>query len=59
MAINPKNFLTELINQDITFFTGVPDSLLKEFCFCIDKQMDDNQHIIAANEGNAIAIAAG
>ena len=59
MAINPKNFLTELINQDITFFTGVPDSLLKEFCFCIDRQMDDNQHIIAANEGNAIALAAG
>lgn len=59
MAINPKNLLTELINQDITFFTGVPDSLLKEFCFCIDSQFDENQHIITANEGNAIALAAG
>tara|TARA_A100000164_G_scaffold189897_1_gene168580 strand:- start:7716 stop:8780 length:1065 start_codon:yes stop_codon:yes gene_type:complete len=37
----------------------VPDSLLKEFCLCIDKKINDQNHIIAANEGNAIALASG
>jgi len=59
MAIDPKLFLNELISQNVTFFTGVPDSLLKEFCFCVDNELDEKQHIITANEGNAIALAAG
>lgn len=43
------------------FYTGVPDSLLRAFC---DYLMDvygtePCHHVIAANEGNAAAIAAG
>ena len=43
------------------FFTGVPDSQLKALCNClIDKYgIDKNHHIIAANEGNSVGIAAG
>lgn len=43
------------------FFAGVPDSLLKPFCDCLEERYGHKaqNHIIAANEGNAAAIAAG
>lgn len=42
------------------FFTGVPDSLLAIFNdFIIQKHGVTGNHIIAANEGNAVGIAAG
>lgn len=42
------------------FFTGVPDSLLQPLCnYLIDRFGISRQHIIAANEGNCTAIAAG
>lgn len=43
------------------FYSGVPDSQLRALCdFLIDKYgTDPKHHIIAANEGNAAAIAAG
>ena len=56
--INPKDFYEELEKNNIGFFTGVPDSLLKEFCSYISDNVANN-HIIAANEGNALAIASG
>ena len=59
MSINTAHFFRLIQNEDISFFTGVPDSLLKNFCLCIDNNVSKNDHIIAANEGNAIAIAAG
>ena len=59
MAISPNLFFRNLIEKDIDFFTGVPDSLLKEFCLCLNANVLQNHHIIAANEGNAIALAAG
>ena len=57
--MNPKDFYNCLINNGIQFFTGVPDSLLKNLCLCIDDNLSAKNHIIAANEGNAIAIASG
>ena len=59
MAINPIVFYNEIAKYGVELFTGVPDSLLKEFCLCVDEQMSKNAHIITANEGNAIGIAAG
>ena len=59
MAINPTDFYNQLASHGIDFFSGVPDSLLKEFCLCIDDRIPNEKHIIAANEGNAIALAAG
>lgn len=43
------------------FFTGVPDSQLKALCdYLIDRYgVDGKHHIIAANEGNCTAVAAG
>jgi len=51
--------LVKLIRAD--FFTGVPDSQLKALSsFLMDKYgLDPVHHIIAANEGNAVALAAG
>lgn len=43
----------------ISFFTGVPDSLLNDFCLYLVNNIPDGQHVMAANEGNAVAIAAG
>jgi phosphonopyruvate decarboxylase len=59
MAISPLFFFNYLIKNGINFFCGVPDSLLKNFCLCIDENVKKEQHIITANEGNAIALAAG
>ena len=51
--------LIEVIGAD--FFAGVPDSQLRALCdYLIDKYgIDPKHHIIAANEGNAVALAAG
>ncbi len=51
--------LVEILNAD--FYTGVPDSQLRQLCDCLMKQygIDPNHHIIAANEGNCVALAAG
>ena len=43
----------------VDLFTGVPDSLLNDFCLYLTNNMTAQQHVMAANEGNAIAIAAG
>ena len=51
--------LVEIIGSD--FYTGVPDSQLKALCnYLMDKySIDPKHHIIAANEGNSTALAAG
>lgn len=48
-----------ILNSD--FYTGVPDSQLKALCnYLMDKYgIDKHHHIITANEGNAVALAAG
>lgn len=47
------------MNSD--FFVGVPDSRLKELCGFLISEYGSNSknHMIAANEGNAVGIAAG
>jgi phosphonopyruvate decarboxylase len=57
--IDPYEFLDELKIKDFNFITGVPDSLLKNFIKAIDDSFLSENHVIAANEGNAIALAAG
>ena len=51
--------LAEITGAD--FFTGVPDSQLKALCNYLMNTygIDAKHHIIAANEGNCTAIAAG
>ncbi|ADH86540.1 phosphonopyruvate decarboxylase [Desulfurivibrio alkaliphilus] len=57
--ISPRAFHQALAATGVNFFTGVPDSLLKEFCAYIDAALPPAQHLPAANEGTAIGIAAG
>ncbi len=57
--IDPKVFFDTLKNSGIDFFTGVPDSLLKNFCSCLLSNVSKKQNIIAANEGNAVGIGVG
>lgn len=52
-------FYDALVLQGIDFFAGVPDSLLKSFCAYVTEHSDLDRHIIAANEGAAIALACG
>lgn len=51
--------LVEIIGAE--FYTGVPDSQLKALCnYLMDTYgIDPKHHIIAANEGNCTALAAG
>jgi phosphonopyruvate decarboxylase len=59
MMIQQKVFFKKMKELGINFLTGVPDSLLNEFCKFAQSQYTSKEHVIAANEGNAIAIAAG
>jgi phosphonopyruvate decarboxylase len=57
--IEPFEFITSLENLGIRFVTGVPDSLLKDFCTCIMTHFPPLRHIIATNEGSAVGLAIG
>ncbi|MCQ2126150.1 MAG: phosphonopyruvate decarboxylase [Bacteroidaceae bacterium] len=57
--IRPEFFIETLKKYGTDFFTGVPDSLLKNFCAYIYDHVDAKHNIIAANEGAAIGLAAG
>ena len=50
---------TEILGAD--FYTGVPDSQLKALCNYLMNTygIDPKHHVIAANEGNCTALAAG
>lgn len=49
----------EVLDSD--FYTGVPDSLLSPMCdYLVETYGEDGtHHVIAANEGNAVGLAAG
>lgn len=57
--INIEYLFQKLTDIGIDFFTGVPDSLLNDFCLYALSYCDNQHNIIAANEGNAVSIAAG
>ncbi|MDT3356704.1 MAG: phosphonopyruvate decarboxylase [Bacteroidota bacterium] len=60
--IRPEFFLDTLERNGIGFFAGVPDSLLKNFCSALkerDASSPVRRHVIAANEGGAVGLAAG
>lgn len=53
-----KSFMQQINTPE--FFTGVPDSQLKPLCdYLFNTYGISDKHIIAANEGNAVALAAG
>jgi len=57
--IQPDRLFAALAERGFDFFAGVPDSLLKDFCAYVTDHVCATHHVITANEGNAVALAAG
>ena len=57
--IQTKEFYESLDQNGIDFYTGVPDSLLKDICSYISDNATVEKHVISANEGGAVALATG
>jgi len=57
--LNPAHFHALLQSNGTTFYAGVPDSLLKDVCAFITDNVSKQNHVIAANEGTALATAVG
>ena len=59
--MDAQHLLSACAKAGIDFFTGVPDSQLKGLCDTLFATygVASKQHIVAANEGNAIALCAG
>ena len=56
-SVQPVELFEHVCSLGIDFFCGVPDSLLKPFCAVIADTAE--RHLITANEGSAVATAAG
>ncbi len=58
--ISCQDFFDILNKYDLSFFTGIPDSTFKEWMkFLVDKDEDVLKNLIACNECEAVALAAG
>jgi len=57
--VNSGFFHKQLTEYGIGFFSGIPDSLLKDFCAYLTDNVPEKEHIIAANEGLAVGLACG
>jgi phosphonopyruvate decarboxylase len=57
--ISPQALYESLKKEGVEFFSGVPDSLLKEFCQYLESTLPPSKHVISVNEGTAVALAAG
>lgn len=58
--IQAEYFVDMLTEHGVGFFTGVPDSQLKPLCNCLMERFGiSDHHVIAANEGNCVGLAAG
>lgn len=57
--LDPKDFYAAMKSQGLEYFCGVPDSLLKDFCAYVTSVTPASHHVITANEGQSIALAAG
>ena len=53
-----NDLLNFLIKKKVNFFTGVPDSVLKNFLEEISK-LGNKNHVEAFNEGSAVSLAIG
>ena len=56
--IYAENLIKLFKKNKIDFYTGVPDSILKNFSIQLDK-LPNKKNIIAANEGSAVSIGIG
>ena len=56
--INIYSLLNILNKNSVSFFTGVPDSVLKEISVYLSNK-NKNKHILAVNEGSAVSMGIG
>jgi phosphonopyruvate decarboxylase len=54
--LHPEEFISALQESGFSFFSGVPCSYLKSMISCVIDQCD---YVMAANEGDAVAICGG
>ena len=52
--INVEEFYNSLLQNEVNFFAGVPDSLLKDICAYITANTAPERNIITPNEGGAL-----
>ena len=57
--IHSGQFIRTLDSHGLDFFTGVPDSVLSGLTSYLTESVPDDRHVIAANEGGAVALAVG
>lgn len=57
--IEPAEFHAALCAAGVGYWVGVPDSLLKAYGSYLFAEVGSERHVIAANEGSAVALAAG
>ena len=57
--LDPADLYSLLKEKGMDFYTGVPDSLLKDFCAYVTDTAPKEKHVIAANEGAAVGLATG
>ena len=58
LMIKVDDLLNLLKKNKSDFFTGVPDSILKELSYSLQSK-DYKNHIIATNEGAAVSLGIG
>jgi phosphonopyruvate decarboxylase len=56
-VLQPADLFSAMRDCGVSSFTGVPDSLLKDFCAYVADHA--TRHVVAANEGAAVAFAVG
>jgi len=59
MVLDCKTFYEAMKGAGLDFYAGVPDSLLKDFCAYVTDHTPSERNVITANEGSAVALAAG
>lgn len=57
--ISAEALYRAMAESGVEFVTGVPDSLLKGFCAFVGAALPAERHVVAVNEGAAVAIATG
>jgi len=55
----PERFMWHLKQRGVNFFTGVPDNTLQDLVGYMEDTEPASRHVVAANEGAAVAIASG
>lgn len=59
MVLDCKTFYDSMTGAGLDFYAGVPDSLLKDLCAYVTDHTPAERNVITANEGSAVALAAG